>query len=157
MKLPTSTKPTSGFHICDILELNKDKQSTDENDNDERLVRDKSKSDENCDEEIDLKKENLSSESDELDVDEKSIIKRRHSPSPTTAPQSPTGSSQDSKDLRRMKKQKDESSSFESSGGAGHHLLNDTIHQYPHLFQNPAMRPWFNTSGKCHSNSSLIH
>lgn len=149
MKLPTSTKPTSGFHICDILELNKEKQSTND---EELLIQDKSKSDENCDEEIDLKKENLSSESEELDVDEKSV-KRRHSPSPLE-PLSPSGSTQDSKDIRRMKKHKDESLSFESSG-AGHHLLSDTIHQYPHLFQNPAMRPWFNSSGKCLSSYRL--
>jgi hypothetical protein len=76
MKLPTSTKPTSGFHICDILELNKDKQKKQEaesiRDDDE-----KSKTDENCDEdEAELKRENFSAESDENILNNENSIKR---------------------------------------------------------------------------------
>jgi hypothetical protein len=151
MKLPTSTKPTSGFHICDILELNKEKkhkkQQQDSKNDDE-----KSKIDE--DEEVEMKKENLSCESDELRNE--NSTKRKHSPSPTSPitreSLSPRELSDDVKDLKKLKKhsryEKDERTSFNSSSDH-HQLLNETIHQYPHLFQNhPAMRPWFNSNGK---------
>lgn len=151
MKLPTSTKPTSGFHICDILELNKEKQQKKQQlelqENDER-----SKTNEQGD--IEMKKENLSCESD--DTRTETSVKRKHSPSPTspitTDSHSPRETSIDVKDLKKLKKHPrhdiDDRSSFAVS--AGHHqLLNETIHQYPHLFQNhPAMRPWFNSNGK---------
>lgn len=151
MKLPTSTKPTSGFHICDILELNKDKQqkkrdeSPREDDDEE-----KSKLDENCDDDkIDLKRENLSCESDENLM---KSDKRKHSPSPTTSPTIARDSSLEfTKESRKSKKQlkhDDDRSSFDSISGH-QQLLNETLHQYPHLFQNhPAMRPWFNSNGK---------
>jgi hypothetical protein len=148
MKLPTSTKPTSGFHICDILELNKEKQHKKHQEHDDE----KSKVDE--DDEIEMKKENLSCESDENQIE--ISTKRKHSPSPTSPitrdSQSPRDSSDDIKDSKKLKKhprhESDDRPSFDAS--AGHHqLLNDTIHQYPHLFQNhPAMRPWFNSNGE---------
>jgi hypothetical protein len=151
MKLPTSTKPTSGFHICDILELNKEKQNKkhQEHSKDED---EKSKVDD--DDEIEMKKENLSSGSDETRIE--NSTKRKHSPSPTSPitrdSQSPRDLSDHVKDLKKPKKHprhdNEDRPSFDSS--AGHHqLLNDTIHQYPHLFQNhPAMRPWFNSNGE---------
>lgn len=151
MKLPTSTKPTSGFHICDILELNKEKQQKKQQE-DSKLDDEKSKIDE--DDEIEMKKENLSCESD--DVRNESSIKRKHSPSPTSPitreSQSPRESSHDAKDLKKSKKhsrhENDDRPSFDASSGH-HQLLNETIHQYPHLFQNhPAMRPWFNSNGE---------
>jgi hypothetical protein len=95
MKLPTSvnTKPTSGFHICDILELNKDKkdekQPQDKRLENEIIKRD-DEIDENCDEddELEVQKENLSSESEENLLNEsehvENIMKRKHSLSPTS-------------------------------------------------------------------------
>lgn len=140
MKLPTSTKPTSGFHICDILELNKDK----------KLKKDDGevKVDENCDpDEVKaMKKENLSCESEEkISSDIKSSLE--------TSPASPA-SSRDSKSPneppRKTKKQSRHEDVKSALGATSEHqLLTETIHQYPHLFQNhPAMRPWFNSNGK---------
>lgn len=125
MKMPASTKPTSGFHICDILELNKEQhqKSRDE---------DKAKADEACDED-ELKRENLSCESDENGNE--SAAKRKHSPSPSI-----TRDSQSPTELAEPKKPK------KLDAPADHHQL---LSQYPHLFQNhPAMRPWFNSSRK---------
>lgn len=152
MKLPTSTKPTSGFHICDILELNKDQQQKNKNDDEV-----KSKIDENCDEdELEVKTENLSCESDENVMIKKSANKlSQSSASPTIEqePKSPLEITQDIKDLKKLKKhlkRDEERSKLEASSGH-HQLLSETIHQYPHLFQNhPAMRPWFNSNGKFH-------
>lgn len=186
MKLPTSvtTKPTSGFHICDILELNKDKK--DEKQPKDNEIRRDDEIDENCDEDdVEVQKENLSSESEENLLNEseqhvENVMKRKHSPSPTSQnndAQSHNGdeeeSSQDSHRLNRSNKLKmkhmkhsrrnesEELPKFSNSGHtatANHHqqLLSDTIHQYSsHLFQNhPAMRPWFNPNGKF--NYSLI-
>lgn len=127
MKLPTSTKPSSGFHICDILELNKDKQ-VDSNQNHEQKS--------NEDDSMGVKTENVTCDS----------IKRRHSPSPPTSPsESPPEPSRDVKELKKLKKHL----RHENEMTADRQLLSDTIHQYPHLFQNhPAMRPWFNSNGK---------
>lgn len=147
MKLPTSTKPTSGFHICDILELNKDKKvRRDDSENDETKV------DENCnsDEVKNMKKENLSCEVEDKDsIDLKISIE--------TTPTSPS-SSRDSKSPneppRKTKKQSRHDEVKSALGAASEHqLLSETIHQYPHLFQNhPAMRPWFNSNGKLHNS-----
>lgn len=143
--MPTSTKPTSGFHICDILELNKEKQQKEQ---DQSLQDDeeKSKVDENCDdEELELKRENLSCESDENQNE--NSIKRKHSPSPAS-PTIRRESSSPVDDLKKMKKQSklNEERHIEADR---HQLLSETIHQYPHLFQNhPAMRPWFNPTRK---------
>lgn len=128
MKLPTSTKPTSGFHICDILELNKDKK-LDSNQNHEQKSHE--------DDAMKMKMENVNNES----------VKRRHSPSPSPS-KSPIESSRDAKELKKLKKHL----RHESEMTADRQLLSDTIHQYPHLFQNhPAMRPWFNSNGE-HTN-----
>lgn len=152
MKLPTSTKPTSGFHICDILELNKEKQKQkqDEADHDEDV---KSKNDENCDdEEVELKRENVSVESDENLIKNE---KRKHTLSPTSPmitsrePSSPVESHQNAKEFKKLKKYSKHDDERPRFDPAHHQLLNETIHQYPHLFQNhPAMRPWFNSNGK---------
>ena len=94
MKLPTSvnTKPTSGFHICDILELNKDKKD-EKQPQDKRLEKEIKRDDEideNCDEDdyLEVQKENLSSESEENLMNEsehvENIMKRKHSQSPTS-------------------------------------------------------------------------
>ncbi|CRL07737.1 CLUMA_CG020691, isoform A [Clunio marinus] len=137
MKLPTSTKPTSGFHICDILELNKDK-------------REKKVDDENCDEGIEMKKENLSNQSEEHERDE-NCVKRKHSPSPSSLTTRESQSPQDIKDGKKSKKhlrhEEDHRTTYEAT--SGHQLLNETLHQYPHLFHNhPAMRPWFNSNAQ---------
>lgn len=99
MKLPTSvtTKPSSGFHICDILELNKDKSKDEKKPQDDENVirRADEEIDENCDEydDVDVQKENLSSESEENLLNESDpqhaekalmMMKRKHSPSPTS-------------------------------------------------------------------------
>lgn len=156
MKLPTSTKPTSGFHICDILELNKDQQEQ-KNENDSNQDDDvKSKVDEICDDdELDVKRENLSCESDENLMGNRSSVKNlsKSPASPTIARESksPIETPQETKDLKKLKKhlkRDEERSKLEASSGH-HQLLSETIHQYPHLFQNhPAMRPWFNSNGK---------
>ena len=147
MKLPTSTKPTSGFHISDILDLNnkeKQQKKSEINESDEKLSK---TDDEICDEiDVELKTENLSCESDENLTE---TCKRRHNESPSVDSESP----RDEKDLKKVKKsskQDDErKSSTNTSPGHHHQLLSETIHQYPHLFQNhPAMRPWFNSNGE---------
>lgn len=149
MKLPTSTKPTSGFHICDILELNKDKQQKKRDESLRDDDEEKSKLDENCDDdEVELKRENLSCESDENLI---KSDKRKHSPSPTSPTIARDSSLECTKESRKLKKQlkhDDDRSSFDSTSGH-QQLLNETLHQYPHLFQNhPAMRPWFSSNGK---------
>lgn len=147
MKLPTSTKPTSGFHICDILELNKDqkqKKDLDNKNNDE-----KSKADDD-DDEIEMKREHLSCESEENLTAKSSNL----SPSPTSPTnitresKSSIESAEDSIHFMKHMKRDEERPSLETTSGH-HQLLSDTLHQYPHLFQNhPAMRPWFNSNGK---------
>lgn len=148
MKLPTSTKPTSGFHICDILELNKDKQKKQESNRDDDQ---RSRIDDD-----ELKAENLSCESEENLVKNETSIKRKHSPSPPTSPtesQTRLENPQETKDLKKIKKHLKQ---IDMSSGP-HQLLSETIYQYPHLFQNhPAMRPWFNPTGKLHSNTRII-
>lgn len=154
MKLPTSTKPTSGFHICDILELNKEKQQKKQEET-RREEEETLRVDENDDEdELEMKTENLSRESDEIVSKNENCAKRKHSPSPTSPmreSQSPLESPQAVKDLKKLKKHlkhDNEKSSFDATSGH-HQLLNETLHQYPHLFQNhPAMRPWFNSNGE---------
>ncbi|CAO1438820.1 unnamed protein product [Diamesa hyperborea] len=144
MKLPTSNRTTSGFHICDILELNKDKKK-----DEEESVESKSEetNEENC--EI-LKKELIKSQenTEECDLEicsenskDEQIVKRKLSP-----PSSPPAKIE-AKDIKKLKKQdksndkEDPRSQFNTQ--SHHHLISDTIHQYPHLFQNPAMRPYF--------------
>lgn len=153
MKLPTSNRTTSGFHICDILELNKDKKK-----DEEESVESKNEevNEENC--EI-LKKELIKSQTntEECDLDvcsenskDEQIVKRKLSP-PSTPP-----AKIEAKDIKKLKKQdktndkEDPRSQFNTQ--SHHHLISDTIHQYPHLFQNPAMRPYFcnNLNGKNH-------
>lgn len=157
MKLPTSNRTTSGFHICDILELNKDKQKDEEEEN----VESKSEeiNEENC--EI-LKKELIKSQKnpEECDLEicsenskDEQIVKRKLSPSPSS---SPPPAKIEAKDIKKLKKhdkthdKEDPRSQFNTQ--SHHHLITDTIHQYPHLFQNPAMRPYFcnNLNGKNH-------
>lgn len=142
MKLPTSTKPTSGFHISDILELNKEKnQKKPENEKTEE----KSTDDANCDEvDVELKTENLSCESDENVAE--SCNKRKLESSPTISRES---SPREEKELKKSKR------SLKQEGDdrpplSNYQLLSETMHQYPHLFQNhPAMRqPWMSSNGK---------
>ncbi|CAO1419892.1 unnamed protein product [Diamesa serratosioi] len=154
MKLPTSNRTTSGFHICDILELNKDnKQNKDEvesKEESEEIV------EENC--EI-LKKELIKSQNntEECDLEigsenskDEHLVKRKLSP--PTSPSLPSPSSSpakiEAKDIKKLKKQdktndKEDPKSQFNTQSQHHHLITDTIHQYPHLFQNPAMRPYF--------------
>ena len=165
MKLPTSNgRTTSGFHICDILELNKDKQKdVKESIEPEEII------EENC--EI-LKKQLIKSQNNtepcDLEISSENskdehLVKRKLSPpsSPSLSP-SLTPSSLlkiEAKDIKKLKKQdktndkEDPRSQFNTQ--SHHHLITDTIHQYPHLFQNPAMRPYFcnNINGK---NPNLI-
>jgi hypothetical protein len=130
MKIPTSgmivnnTKPSSGFHICDILELNKDSSdakpkiisSNDNNNNDDddssKINADSEKKhevDETCDELEDYyesemlevkHKQNLSSENDEDHLKEIER-KRKHSLSPATSQKSDV-SKQENDDNKHM-------------------------------------------------------
>jgi hypothetical protein len=152
MKMPTSTKPTSGFHICDILELNKEKHQKSREEKAE-AVEDKSKSDDKCEEDdVELKVENSSYESDENQNE--TPIKRKHTPqpsSPSIRRESTIESPQDLKDSRKGKKHSKHADdrTLTDAQSDRHQLLSDTLHQYPQLFQNhPAMRPWFNSNRK---------
>jgi hypothetical protein len=164
MKLPTavsngsnnSTKPSSGFHICDILELNKDKGEEHKGANEIKRDVDELLEEKSCDEDDDeeVRKENLSGESEEnLHTTESPAVKRKHSPSPTSQLENEENNNnnneRESSERSKSKKKhmKQESDAFPSQH---QQMLNDTIHQYSsHLFQNhPAMRPWFNSNGK---------
>ncbi|CAG9807839.1 unnamed protein product [Chironomus riparius] len=162
MKLPTSvnTKPTSGFHICDILELNKDKKD-EKQPQDKKLENEIKRDDEidqNCDEDDDLEiqKENLSIESEENLLNEsehvENVMKRKHSLSPTSQNndnESHNGDEESSRDSHRENKSKlkmkhikhnkrnenveiPQYNSLGHSVSTNHHqqLLSDTIHQY---------------------------
>lgn len=155
MKLPTSTKPTSGFHICDILELNKDKKST--NDDESKAVEDKSKTDDD-DDEMELKRENLSCESEEnLTAKSSNLSPSPSSPNLARESKSSIESPEDLIKYKKNLKRDDERPHLDASSGH-HQLLSETLHQYPHLFQNhPAMRPWFNSNGKLNQiQNSLV-
>lgn len=148
MKLPTSTKPTSGFHICDILELNKDQKQ--KKDDEEKNGDEKSKV-EDDDEDVDLKRENLSCESEEnLTAKSSTTSPPPTSPNITRESKSSLESQEDAIKFKKHSKRDDERVPSLDAVSTGHHqLLSDTLHQYPHLFQNhPAMRPWFNSNGK---------
>lgn len=145
----TSTKPTSTFNICDILELNSKKKNLKEGHEVQAHA-------ESCDEEEihDEKKENLSGESEEnlndsLDEENaESNSKRKLLKSSSASPASQEESSQESPQKLPTKKSRKHSRSDESPQQPNS-LLSDTLHQYPHLFQNhPAMRPWFSSNGK---------
>jgi hypothetical protein len=143
--MPTTTKTSSGFHICDILELNKDKQQQQKN----------KKSSEKDDDIDDEKKENCENEDvdDEIKVDNDNSECHQNN---SSSPSSPQNESQSSSDEVRTPTKHDKSTDFNSSNHSHHQLLNDTIHQYPHLFHNhPAMRPWFNSNGKNKFHSIL--
>lgn len=144
MKLPASTKPTSGFHISDILELNKEKHQ--KKVEVEKTEEKSSKDDANCDEaDVELKAENLSCESDEIVTE--SCNKRKLETSPTINRESlPPPDEKELKRSKRNLKQEDE----ERASLSNYQLLSETMHQYPHLFQNhPAMRqPWLSSNGK---------
>jgi hypothetical protein len=92
-----NTKPSSGFHICDILELNKDKKDEKQQPQQQQHneIRRDDEIDENCDEDedVDVQKENLSSESEEnlhlndseqQEKNVENVMKRKLSPSPTS-------------------------------------------------------------------------
>lgn len=140
----TSTKPTSTFNICDILELNNKKKNL-KDDHDSTLEEEEEIHEE--------KKENLSGESEENlndSMEEEINSKRKLIKSPSASPASQNEheeSSQDSSQKLSTKKSRKHSRSDENPQNSS--LLSDTIHQYPHLFQNhPAMRPWFSSNGK---------
>lgn len=156
----TSSKPTSTFNICDILDLNKKNSKKDSDDDDVIKIDHQDKIENHSgDEEIldDEKPENLSDKSEEningLSEDEPENEENKikmHSHSESSA--SHTESSQDSP-LKEMNKKSRKYSKSENNSTQNHQtttsLLSETLHQYPHLFQNhPAMRPWFNTNGK---------
>lgn len=144
MKLPTSTKPTSGFHISDILELNKDKHQ--KKPDVEKIEEKPSKDDANCDEvDVELKTENLSCESDENVAENCNKRKLETSPSINRGSVSPRDEKELKKSKRNLKQEEDDRASL-----SNYQLLSETMHQYPHLFQNhPAIRqPWMNSNGK---------
>jgi hypothetical protein len=147
----TSSKPTSTFNICDILDLNKKKGS--KKDSDDFIKKDLVDEQEEEEEEdiVDEEKpENLSDGSEEIinslsEDENESKIKMQSELSPSR-----TESPQDSPKEVNKKARKDSKS---DNNPSQHHpatsLLSDTLHQYPHLFQNhPAMRPWFSSNGK---------
>lgn len=143
MKLPTSTKPTSGFHISDILELNKDKHQ--KKSDAEKIEEKPSKTEANCDEvDVELKTENLSCESDENIAETCNKRKLLTSPSINRESLSPRDEKELKKSKRNSKQEEDQVSL------SNYQLLSETMYQYPHLFQNhPAMRqPWINSNGK---------
>lgn len=139
MKMPTtasntsvtSSKPTSTFNICDILDLNKKKSKIEEI----KVDQDVEHEDEEEEEENE-KKENLSDFSTSS-VDEENVTKRKIR-SPASQANESSQESRKEKKTRRSSQNQPQTS-----------LLSDTLHQYPHLFQNhPAMRPWFSSNGE---------
>lgn len=145
----TSTKPTSTFNICDILELNNKKKN----------LKDDHESTHEEEDEIHEKKENLSGESEENlndSMDEEINSKRKLLKSPSASPASHNEHEESSQDSNRKvsikksrKHSKCEENPQQQHQSQNSSLLSDTIHQYPHLFQNhPAMRPWFSSNGK---------
>lgn len=134
IKIPTTQK-TSGFQICDILELNNEKQ---------RILDTKSKESseiknlssknnlKNNDKESDAAGKQESRDNISKDESEKSPEKKKFKESA-----SEKAEASDPKDVK----------SHQSSN-----ILNDTLYHYQHLFQNPAVRPWLymNQNGKFH-------
>lgn len=145
----TSSKPTSTFNICDILELNSKKKKNSKNLKEDH---ERTQINEQEEEEEIEKKENLSGESEENlndSMDEEINSKRKCSSASPASQNGEEESSQDLKILSRREKLRKHSRSEENSQLHQNSLLSDTIHQYPHLFQNhPAMRPWFTSNGK---------
>jgi 2,3-bisphosphoglycerate-independent phosphoglycerate mutase len=151
----TSSKPTSTFNICDILDLNKKKSKKD---SDDVIKKDHDRIIEFGEVVDDDKPENLNDESDEIinglsedETENVSKIKIKSQSSRSESSASHTESSQDSPPKEINKKTRKHSKSEENP--MQHHqtasLLSDTLHQYPHLFQNhPAIRPWFSSNGK---------
>lgn len=136
----TSTKPTSTFNICDILDLNKKKSKDIQEQEIKADPHDQEHDDDEGEEEEDCeKKENLSDFSSSS-VDEENEKKRKiRSPASHTNESSQESRKEVSKKSRRNSQNQPQTSS----------LLSDTLHQYPHLFQNhPAMRPWFSSNGE---------
>lgn len=154
MKMPatassavTSSKPTSTFNICDILDLNNKKKSKDIQQ--EEIKADPHEQEEENDEEEEEeneKKENLSDFSSSS-VDEENASKRKI--------RSPASQGTDSEiSVRKEKKSRRSSQSQPQTSS----FLSDTLHQYPHLFQNhPAMRPWFSSNGEFQPFSLPFH
>ena len=157
MKMPatasaavTSSKPTSTFNICDILDLNNKKKSKDIQQEEDEIKADTHEQEEEHDDEEEEeeieKKENLS-DFFSSSVDEENATKRK-----IRSPASQANDSQES--LRKEKKSRRSSPSQPQTSS----LLSDTLHQYPHLFQNhPAMRPWFSSNGEFQPFSLPLH
>ena len=156
MKMPatasaavTSSKPTSTFNICDILDLNNKKKSKDIQQEEDEIKADPHEQEEENDEEEEEendKKENLSDFSSSS-VDEENATKRKI--------RSPASQANDSQESPRKEKKSRRSSPSQPQTSS---LLSDTLHQYPHLFQNhPAMRPWFSSNGEFQPFSLPLH
>ena len=125
MKLPTTQK-TSGFHICDILELNEDKKKSAPSkttDSSQNLAKDAIKltNEPSSNQNKQIKQENSSENVEKAN-------KRKFAPSP------PLSETSDQPTLQESKKAKQEEDKASQ-------MFANTFQHYPHLFQN-AVRPW---------------
>jgi hypothetical protein len=122
IKIPTTHNKTSGFQICDILELNNEKQrKLDTKSKESSEIKNSSKNTLKNNEDVG-KLENR--EIDLKDDLEKSPEKKKFKESVDDEKLDATGTS----DVK--------------SHQTGSNILNDTLYHYQHLFQNPAVRPW---------------
>ena len=125
MKLPTTQK-SSGFHICDILELNEDKKKpppSKTTDSTQSLAKDAIKpiNESSNNQSKQIKQENSSENVEKAN-------KRKFAPSPLLSETSDQPTLQESK---KAKQEEDKASQ----------MFANTFQHYPHLFQN-AVRPW---------------
>lgn len=123
MKLPTTQK-TSGFHICDILELNEDKKKSSSNKTTDNLTKDATNE---SNESSNNQTKHIKQEDSISEIVEKAN-KRKFAPSPPLSETSDQPTIQESK---KAKQEEDKASQ----------MFANTFQHYPHLFQN-AVRPW---------------
>ena len=128
MKLPTTQK-SSGFHICDILELNEDKKKSAPSkttDSTQILSKDAIKPANETNELSNNQNKQIKQETSSDNVEKAN--KRKFAPSP------PLSETSDQPTLQESKKAKQEEDKASQ-------MFANTFQHYPHLFQN-AVRPW---------------
>ena len=126
MKLPTTTQKTSGFHICDILELNEEKKKSSSNKLNDNLSKNT---------EVHEKKEtnelNKIKKEDSLSVENaEKINKRKFMESPSI-----------NDDKNNLATHQESSKKAKQDEDKTSQMFANTFQHYPHLFTN-AVRPW---------------
>lgn len=143
IKLPTTNSKASGFHICDILELNNEKQ---------RILENKSKESSENNSKSSVNPKNLvkSSEIENEKIDVENVVKDETKSNnekidklsdiekPRVGDEVKSVKSTDTKDGQ----QKEPKTTHEPSENGRSNVFSDTLYHYQHLLQNPAVRPW---------------